>query len=87
MEQSVNCQSNNIMHYIMLQSAPTKATFKRVTTYQQCLSYHETKFFHYQQVDSVNNKLAVFIMKHNLPNHRYDMLKVNTKFVCSPCVC
>ena len=65
----------------MLQTVPTKTTFNRVTTCKHCPSYHETKFFHDQQVDSVNNKLSVFIMKHNLPKILYDMLKINTKLV------
>ena len=65
----------------MLQTVPTKTTFNRVTTYKHCPSYHETKFFHDQQVDSVNNKSAVFIMKHNLPKNLYDMLQNNNKFV------
>ena len=43
---SVNCQGKNIMHYIMLQTVPTKDVFKRVTTYKQSLSYHERKFYH-----------------------------------------
>ena len=59
------CQSNNIMHYIMLQTDKTKSALTRVTTYKQCLSYHESKFFLDQLVFKVNNMLAVFIMKHN----------------------
>ena len=38
-------ESNNIMHYIMFITVPTQSTFTRVTTYKQCLSYHESKFF------------------------------------------
>ena len=59
------CQSNNIMHYIVLQTVQTYVTFNSVTSYKQCLSYHESKIFLDQLVVQVNNKLAVIIMKHN----------------------
>ena len=50
--------------YIVLQTVQTYVTFNSVTTYKQCLSYHESKFFLVQLVVSVNNKLTVIIMKH-----------------------
>ena len=59
------CQSNNIMHYIVLQSVQTYVTFNSVTSYNQCLSYHESKFFLDQLVVKFNKKLAAIIMKHN----------------------
>ena len=59
------CQSNNIMHYIVLQTVQTYVTFNSVTSYKQCLSYHESKFFLVQLVLQVNNQLAVIIMKYN----------------------
>ena len=39
------CQSNNLMHYIVLQTVHTLVTFNRVTSHKQCLSYIESKFF------------------------------------------
>ena len=39
------CESNNIMHYIMLKPVQTMSTFTRLTTYKQCLSYNESKIF------------------------------------------
>ena len=65
LENLMICQSNNIMHYIVLQSVQTYVTFNSVTSYKRCLSYHESKFFLVQLVLQVNNQLAVIIMKHN----------------------
>ena len=59
------CQSNNIMHYIVLQTLQTDITFNSVTSNKQRLSYHESKFFLVQLVLQVNNQLAVIIMKYN----------------------
>ena len=38
------CQGNNIMHSIVLQTVHTNVTFNSITSYKQCLSYHESKF-------------------------------------------
>ena len=43
----------------------TMVTFNRVTTYKQCLSYHESKFFLNKQLVYGSKKLPVNIMKHN----------------------
>ena len=50
LENLMICQSNNIMHYIVLQSVQTYVTFNSVTSYKQYLSYHESKFFLVQLV-------------------------------------
>ena len=50
LEKRMICQSNNIMHYIVLQSVQTYDIFNSVTSYKQCLSYHESKFFLVQMV-------------------------------------
>ena len=50
LENLMICQSNNIMHYIVLQSVQTYVTFNSVTSYKQCLSYHKSKFFLVQLV-------------------------------------
>ena len=58
------CQSNNIMHYIVLHTVQTWVTFNRLTLFTQCLSYHESKLFLDQLVVLLNNKLALNIMKY-----------------------
>ena len=50
LENLMICQSNSIMHYIVLQTVQTYVTFNSVTSYKQCLSYHESKFFLVQLV-------------------------------------
>ena len=35
------CQSNNIMHYIVLHTVQTKVIFYSVTSYRQCVTYHK----------------------------------------------
>ena len=50
LENLMICQSNYIMHYIVLQTVQTYVTFNSVTSYKQCLSYHESKFFLVQMV-------------------------------------
>ena len=44
---SVDCQRNNILHYIVLQAVPTLFTFGIDAMDRQYLSYHESKFFVY----------------------------------------
>ena len=44
LEKLMICQSNNIMHYIVLETFHTLVTLHRVTSHEQCLSYHESKF-------------------------------------------
>ena len=39
------CQSNNIMHYIVLHTVQANVTFNTITLFTQCLSYHESKLF------------------------------------------
>ena len=50
LENLMICQSNNIMHYIVLQSVQTYVTFNSVTSNKQRISYHESKFFLVQLV-------------------------------------
>ena len=45
----------------MFLTVPTQSTFTRVTAYNQCLSYHESKFFLDHMVVYVKNKLAVLL--------------------------
>ena len=40
---SVDCQGNNIMHNIMVQTVPTSITFDIDAMYRQCVSFHENK--------------------------------------------
>ena len=37
------CQTNNIMHYIVLYTVQTYVTYFRLPTIKQCLSYNESK--------------------------------------------
>ena len=41
---SVHCQRDNIMYYIMLETARTYATFSIVAMYRQCVSFHARSF-------------------------------------------
>ena len=50
LENLMICQSNSIMHYIVLQTVQTYVTFNSVTSYKQSLSYHESKFILVQLV-------------------------------------
>ena len=45
LEQRIACQGNNIMHYIVFHTVKTLIILNRVTSYKQCLSYHESKLF------------------------------------------
>ena len=65
----VNCLSKQ-KYYLLycVANFPNLVQFNRVTTYKQCLSYHESKFFLHQLVVYVNNKLVVIIIKHNVLN-------------------
>ena len=47
---SVDCQSNNVFHYFILQTFPTEDTFSINAILRQCLSYHKSKFFLVQMV-------------------------------------
>ena len=47
---SVDCQSINIMHCIILKTVPTKATISIKAMYRQCLSFHKSKFFPVQKL-------------------------------------
>ena len=44
LEKCIVCQSNNIMHYFVLQTVKIYVIFNRVTSHEQCLIYHESKF-------------------------------------------
>ena len=69
------------MHYNLLQTVQTLVTFNRLTSHEQCLSYHESKFFIDQLIVYVDKKLAVLIMSYNKLKYIYDMLTNNTKLV------
>ena len=69
------------MHYNLLQTVQTLVTFNRLTSHEQCLSYHESKFFIDQLIVYIDNKLAVLNMNNNKLKYLKDMLTNNTKFV------
>ena len=45
LRKKIVCQENIIMHYIVLRTVRTPFIFNRLTSYKQCLSFPESKFF------------------------------------------
>ena len=45
LKKKIDCQENNIIHYIVLHTVRTSFIFNRLTSYKRYLSFHESKFF------------------------------------------
>ena len=56
---SVHCHSSNIMHYLMMPTAPSYSTFSFVSRYRQCLSFYESKDIPGHLILKDNIKVAV----------------------------